>query len=123
MRLCDALKIMEDEQIAMRRQGWHNGLCYAYIDTSKGFVEPFTVQRRNTVTLAMPYHPQRADWCTDDWYALSLEEREAIDAHAQNIPSKDTNFAIEPNDVSETKKQSKKAVTKKPQLRAKAQKA
>jgi hypothetical protein len=118
MKLCDALKLMENEQAAMRRHGWHNGICYAYIDTSKGFVEPFAVQRRNTVTLALPYHPLRADWCTDDWYQLSPSERSAIDAQAANIANEETVERNKPKSAA-----AKKISTKKRQPRAKAQKA
>lgn len=80
MKFYRALEAMEKRDVAMRRTHWHNGMCYVFIDRTKGFVEPAIVIKRQQETIAWPYAAQRGDYCADDWYELTQAERDAYQA-------------------------------------------
>jgi hypothetical protein len=79
-----ALEAMITRDVAMRRKGWHNGICYVYIDRTKGFTEPFVVKKNHTEAIAWPYAAQRGDWCAEDWYQLTDKQRDAYHETPQN---------------------------------------
>ncbi|NJM50193.1 MAG: hypothetical protein HC843_04360 [Sphingomonadales bacterium] len=86
MKLAQALTLMESQNKSMRRKGWHNGIRFVQIDGSKGFTEPFVYLAKNNLIINYPYAPQRADWCTDDWYEVSPEELTILHNETEEKP-------------------------------------
>ena len=84
MRMPEMLDHIREGHLA-RRQGWHNGMLYVYIDSTKGFSEPFIATFTRGVLIDWPYSPLRADWCSEDWILVS--EKEAAAQRERAIPS------------------------------------
>lgn len=76
MKMTAALTLIEEGKLA-RRESWHNGNLYIYLDTSKGFREPFIATFSRGALIDWPYVPLRADWCSEDWIEVSEKEAAA----------------------------------------------
>lgn len=84
MKISEALEAIEAGKL-VRRKGWHNGLLYIYLDSSKGFREPFIATYTRGVLIDWPYSPLRADWCSEDW--IEVSETDAAAQRERATPS------------------------------------
>lgn len=84
MIISQALELIETGKL-VRRKGWHAGNLYLYLDTTKGFREPFIATFSRGVLIDWPYAPLRGDWCAEDW--IEVSEKEAAAQRERATPS------------------------------------
>ena len=73
MNLAEVLLALQTGKAA-RRQSWHNGIHYIYIESNMGIPEPFVCRTGSGGTMNWPLFLGRGDWCADDWIIANPAE-------------------------------------------------